>query len=244
VHFQRNKLTFLEIGYKALARSLSDIAAMAAVPKWVLVSVIKPADMSDNDVLMLYDGMNGLLQRYDLEIVGGDLSRGSQLVLSVSVIGLCAKNKAIERSKAQMGDDIFVTGFLGFSIDQKHFSFDPRVNEGRWLAQNFELHAMIDLSDGLGKDLTHLAQGSQKSLEIFIDQIPIAHEKTQFDDGEDYELLLIGKPQHSDSCQKFLEEFKIPCTKIGRVCGVGEKVWLVHSAGEKSVLEDGGFSHF
>lgn len=198
VHFTPDTPARL-VGRKAMARVLSDFAAMAAKPKHALVTLIAPPETAVKRVLGLYEGMSKIADEHEVRIVGGETSRGSQLSLTVSMTGTAAKKKWISRSGARAGDFIAVTGTLGGSIRGKHLKFQPRLAEAQWLVKHARVSAMMDLSDGLAKDLPRLADQSGVGFMIEPSLIPISRGRTfeqALNDGEDYELLFtLSKPQ-------------------------------------------------
>src|SRR5208283_2621816 len=153
----------------------------------------------------IYGGMNLLARRHGVAIVGGETtSNPERLLISVSLLGDVARDKCPLRSGAKDGDALFVTGELGGSLAGKHLQFEPRLEEGRWLAEHFPIHAMIDLSDGLAGDLRHLMERGQVGAELLARAIPISRAArlrartgqsakppllAALTDGEDYELL-------------------------------------------------------
>ncbi len=197
VHFTADTPARL-VGRKAMARVLSDFAAMAATPKHALVTLIAPPETPVKRVLGLYEGMTQLADEHEVRIVGGETSRGSQLSLTVSMTGTALKKKWISRSGAKAEDLIFVTGTLGGSIRGKHLKFQPLLAEAHWLVKHARVTAMMDLSDGLAKDLPRLADQSGVGFEIEPARIPLTRGCTleqALTDGEDYELLLTLHPQ-------------------------------------------------
>lgn len=164
-----------KIGHKALGRCLSDIAAMAGTPSAALVTLALARDFDPGFVEASYTGMNALANRHDVAIVGGETTTvPERILISVSVLGTVTKGKCALRSGAQDGDAIFVTGELGGSLSGKHLEFEPRLSEARWLAENFSLHAMLDVSDGLAGDLRHLLHASRVGAELLSSAIPIS----------------------------------------------------------------------
>ena len=166
-----------QVGHKALARCLSDIAAMAGTPTAALVTLALPRDFDPNYVDGIYAGMTALARRHEVAIVGGETTTNPErLLLSIALLGWAPRGKAVLRSGAEIGDALFVTGELGGSLAGKHLTFEPRLAEARWLAQHFPLHAMLDVSDGLAGDLRHLLNASHVGAELLATAIPISRE--------------------------------------------------------------------
>lgn len=191
IHFTPDTAPRL-IGRKAMARVLSDFAAMAATPRHALVTLIAPASTPVKCVLGLYQGMNKIADEFAVRIVGGETSRGNQLVLTVSMSGTVPNKKWITRGQARAGDLLYVTGRLGGSIRGKHLKFRPLVKEALCMTKHMRVTAMMDLSDGLAKDLPRLAARSGLGYEIALDRVPVSRGCTleqALNDGEDYELL-------------------------------------------------------
>ena len=166
IHFTR-ETTPENIGRKALARCLSDIAAMAGTPTAALVTIGLPKDFDADFVAKIYDGLNALAEKYGVAVVGGETTTNPERILiSISLLGTVPRGKMILRNGAKVGDAIFVTGELGGSLAEKHLSFEPRLAEARWLAEHFHLHALMDLSDGLGGDLRHILNASKDAVKL------------------------------------------------------------------------------
>mgnify|MGYP001336784000 FL=1 len=181
------------VGRKALAVSLSDIAACGGTPRYALVSLGIPAACPYDRVAAIFNGMKRLAGRYNVNIVGGDISRCAKLVLNISVAGFAAKGRLVTRSGAKPGDVIFVSGSLGGSIKGRHLRFTPRVREAAYLTANFKVTSMIDVSDGLWQDLGHLMSASGTGAVIYADRLPLSGAASGIEDaissGEDFELL-------------------------------------------------------
>jgi thiamine-monophosphate kinase len=222
IHFQPTIDPVL-VGWKAMMRPLSDFAAVSAVPQFALIALIVPASRSISWVRKLYRGLQHAASRFDVAIVGGETSatRGPAAI-SVSVSGFVEKNRWISRRGGKKGDDLFVTGRLGGSLRGKHLRFVPRIHESRWLTKNFRIHAMMDLSDGLGVDLPRLARASKVAFKIDKKALPLAPGTTinnAISDGEDYELLLAVAPRDRARLEReWKKRFpKLPLTRIGRL---------------------------
>jgi thiamine-monophosphate kinase len=240
VHFEKGARG-ADIGWKAMARALSDFAAMSGVPRFALITLIAPATTRFDRVLDLYRGLNKAATRFDVGIVGGETSSTSgPLALSVSLLGDVERDRCVLRSGGRAGDQLFVTGQLGGTLGGKHLRFVPRIVESRWLSQNFEVHAMMDLSDGLGADLPRLATASGVGFEIDEQALPRSRSCTiaqAINDGEDYELLFAISRRDAPSLQqKWRARFPaLPLTCIGLFKRNST------TANRKSV---GGYEHF
>ncbi|QSR88089.1 thiamine-phosphate kinase [Methylacidiphilum caldifontis] len=217
VHFEPSSPAEL-IGRKALARALSDIAAMGGDPLYVLVGIGINKNEKIGKIKKIYEGINALAQSFGLLIIGGETTLSEQLFLVISIWGKTEGYKPILRSGATDGDSLFVTGVLGGSFDcGHHLLFIPKIKEGKWLAQGQWATAMMDISDGLAKDLPRMARASAIGFEIDFDEVPVRKGysiKNALTDGEDYELLFsVAKEKE----EKLLENwpFEIPLKKIG-----------------------------
>jgi thiamine-monophosphate kinase len=191
VHFLREAAPE-RVGWKAMARVVSDIAAMGGSPQFALVTLVLPTDLAVTYVEQLYSGLRRCAEKFDVSIVGGEMSRGSQIVVSVSLTGSVAEKRCVPRDGAKPGDAIHVSGRLGGSLRGHHFEFMPRVKEAQWLAKHLPLRAMMDLSDGLAKDLPRMALASGVGFVLNESSLPVNEGCTAsqaWADGEDYELL-------------------------------------------------------
>jgi len=220
IHFQSSAEPEL-VGWKAMMRPLSDFAAVSAIPQFALITLIVPATRSTSWVRALYRGLKRAASRFGVAIVGGETSatRGPAAI-SVTVTGLVEKHRALSRRGGQKGDELFVTGKLGGSLRARHLRFIPRIEESRWLTKNFPVHAMMDLSDGLGADLPRLARASKLGFKIDKEKLPLAPGAKiggAISDGEDYELLFaISRRDGSRLQRAWRRKFpKLLLTRIG-----------------------------
>jgi len=198
VHFTR-KTPAPAAGWKAMMRPLSDFAAMSGVPEFALITIVISGDKQESWLRQFYRGLNRAAKRFNVAIVGGETgdTNGSTAV-SVSVAGYAEPRRWVGRNGGKMNDDLFVTGELGGAIRLRHLNFVPRLAEARWLTRFFDIHAMIDLSDGLGSDLPRLARASNLSFVVNEKALPIApgcSAQQAISDGEDYELLFALSPR-------------------------------------------------
>jgi thiamine-monophosphate kinase len=219
IHFESSTNPAL-VGWKAMMRPLSDFAAISGIPQFALITMIIPASRSTNWVKKLYRGLNSAAKRFEVSIVGGETSNTkAPAAISVSVAGFVEKNRWVSRSRGKPGDDLFVTGKLGGSLRGKHLRFVPRIKESRWLTQNFSIHAMIDLSDGLGADLPRLARASKLGFEVDRKSLPLnprVRIANAISDGEDYELLFAISPRNRKSLERAWRQ-KFPNLQLTRI---------------------------
>jgi len=240
IHFQPSTNPEL-VGWKAMMRPLSDFAAISAIPQFALITLIVPATRSTSWVKKLYRGLRRAASRFDVGIVGGETSatRGP-IVISVGVFGFVEKDRWISRAGGKNGDDLFVTGRLGASLRGKHLRFMPRINESRWLTKNFRIHAMMDLSDGLGADLPRLATASKLGFRIDVERLPLARGAkidNAISDGEDYELLFAISPRDRERLQKSWRQ-KFPTLELTRIGSLNPKSKI------QNRKLPGGYVHF
>jgi thiamine-monophosphate kinase len=222
IHFETTSSP-VSVGWKAMARPLSDFAAMSGVPQFALVTLIVPAERTLAWAKKVYRGLEEAARAFGVAIVGGETSNiKGPAVISVSLSGFVERDRWVSRSGGKANDELFVTGRLGGALRGRHLRFAPRIEESRWLTRNFPIHAMMDLSDGLGADLPRLARASGVGFEVEEDAIPRQRgcSITQaISDGEDYELLFAISPRQSASLKKrWVRRFpKLPLTRIGRL---------------------------
>ncbi|CAN5478463.1 thiamine-phosphate kinase [soil metagenome] len=220
VHFRPNEKPSA-VGWKAMARALSDFAAMSGLPQFALVTLVVPPEREVQWTKGIYGGLERVANRFKVAIVGGETSASKgPAVVSVSVAGSVEKQRWVSRRGGKKGDALFVTGRLGGSIRRKHLNFLPRIEEARWLTEHFRIHAMIDLSDGLGADLPRLAAASGLGFEI--DQAALPRNRgctiaQAINDGEDYELLFALSPNDAPKLEKMWRKNfrRLPLTRIG-----------------------------
>jgi len=249
-----------KVGHKALARCLSDIAAMAGTPIAALVTIGLPKSYDPGRVAAFYQGMRPVAERLRVAIVGGETTTNPERVfISISLLGWVPRGKAVLRSGAKAGDAIFVSGELGGSLSGRHLEVEPRIAEAQWLADHFQVHSMIDLSDGLASDLQHILHQSGVGAELLAMSIPIsraaklAHKASPsakspllaaLTDGEDFELLFTLASRTAvpllDSWKRQFSELKLTC--IGKVIA-GEGVTIQDKQGVRK-LSAHGYVHF
>jgi thiamine-monophosphate kinase len=211
------------VGWKALCRAISDIAAMGGDPLDAVITVAISPDRELSWLTDLYAGLNQAAARYGVNLVGGETSRSpGPVFVSVALTGKVEKERLVTRAGGVIGDRLYVTGRLGGSLQGKHLSFEPRLAESRWLTHHFKLHAMMDLSDGLASDLPRLAKASGSGFHIDFSALPKnegCSEEQALTDGEDYELLFAVSEEDGPKLESAWKEVfsELPLTCIGRL---------------------------
>ena len=242
------------VGRKAIAVNLSDIAAMAGVPTAAVVSVGLPRAGGRELAEGLYLGMRELADAFGLPLVGGDTnSWDGPLSISVTMLGEASERGPVLRSGAKIGDWVMVTGPLGGSILGHHLDFTPRVREALALHAAADLHAMIDLSDGLAKDLHHICEESRCGAILVAEAIPIteaARELASRDgrsllehalsDGEDFELVFTVSAADGE---RLVREQPVPGVTLARIGEVVETGYWLEQGGARVPLEPRGYEH-
>lgn len=215
------------VGWKAVARVISDFAAMGGIVERFLITVALPKSMEVGWIEDFYRGMGDCMKVHGGVLAGGEtcsVPEGSAAVISVAATGSVERGKVVLRSGGKAGDEIWVTGRLGGSLAGKHLSFTPRVEEAKWLIENFKPTAMMDLSDGLAKDLGRMALASGCGFRLEMENIPVTEGCTVAEalgDGEDFELLL-AIPQGMEAAEWYECFPELELTKIGVLVPEGE----------------------
>jgi len=233
------------IGRKAIAVSISDIAGCSGKPRYCVISLGLPKNTNLKFVDELFKGMQETAKTYKINIVGGDLSRSDKVIIDVSMLGIARKKQLTLRSGARPGDIIFVTGGLGGSLSGKHLRFTPRLKEAAFLAENFKVNAMIDISDGLAQDLGHILRQSKVGAIIYEALIPLNKEASglaaALKDGEDFELLFtLSREQAKRLLKKRLPVFK----PIGEIAAKKYGFKLVDKRSRLSNIKSESYRHF
>jgi thiamine-monophosphate kinase len=270
VHFTPGIATWKELGWKALAVNISDIAAMGGKPSFAMVSLGLPPNSEVDNIIELYRGMKEIASKFDVDIVGGNISKAPVIIIDISLIGK-ASGPLLTRSAAVPGDQVAVTGYLGLSaaglkilksrrkLDSKtaaffreaHLKPCPRVAEGQALVQH-GVRAAIDLSDGLLGDLTHVCKASRVGARVWTNKLPIhpllksAFKKESLrlalSGGEDYELLFTARSGVITKLKKIMSN---PITVIGEIVADKQgQVTLLDAHGKAVKWDEKGWDHF
>lgn len=237
VHFLKDA-DARSVGWKAVARVISDFAAMGGVVERFLVTVALPGVMEVEWAEEFYRGMGDCMKAHGGVLAGGEtcgVPIGSAAVISIAATGSVERGKVVLRSGGKPGDEIWVTGRLGGSLAGKHLSFSPRVEEAKWLAGSFKPTAMMDLSDGLAKDIGRMALASGCGYKLELERIPLSEGCSVAEalgDGEDFELL-IAAPEGMTPAEWRHRFPELELTRIG--------VLVVQGEGDDLA---GGWDHF
>jgi thiamine-monophosphate kinase len=253
-HFIRDLHPPGSIGHKAVAANVSDIAAMGGIPMHFLISLAAPGDLDCSWLEAFLQGVESACEQFDIGLAGGDSSSSELIFVDVSMIGRVRSGEAVRRSGAKPGDGVYVTGSLGASVlgferlkagnsndaaVKRHLFPEPRHKIG--LAVADKAHAMIDVSDGLSTDLTHILEESKVSARIYKNRIPIwpgAEDHHALHGGEEYELL-IAAPELPQMIEG------ISLTRIGEIIesGIEHQAFLIDGT-RAAVLQARGWQHF
>jgi len=277
VHFDLTYMTPHELGHKALAVNLSDLAAMGSTPLYVLVSLGLRQELSDPFVIEFYEGMKKLARKYKVDVIGGNLVQ-SPTALLVDVVALGeAPGGYVTRTGAKNGDWIAVTGTLGASaaglnglkrlgrgemhnyesLVQAHLRPEPRVKEGLALRAMGGVTSMIDVSDGLAREIHHLAEGSKTGALIEEAALPVSADAQGLASfmgsnarawalygGEDYELLFTVRPNALEKARRTLKKLGTPLTVLGQMQSRAKGIKIKLLNGDTVALASKGWNHF
>ncbi len=240
------------VGWKALCRAVSDIAAMGGVPRAAVVTLVAPPDRPVTEIEAWFRGLAKAARAYGVSVVGGETSApapgSDSAMLSITLTGWVEKDRCVFRHGARPGDEIFVTGVLGRTLSWHHLHFRPRLEEARWLVHEHRPVAMMDLSDGLARDLRRLAQAGGVGFRIETGSLPCrdgCSVAEALGDGEEYELLFCLPTEEGDALlAAWSEKFPgVGLSRIGRVTTADEGFHFLDAEGECARIPD-GWGHF
>ncbi|MBU1887774.1 MAG: thiamine-phosphate kinase [Candidatus Omnitrophica bacterium] len=235
------------IGKKSMSVNVSDIAAMGGRPLAAVISLGVPPSLSVDFVDGLYRGIRKIAGKFKIDLVGGDTVRSKKIVINIALTGEVEKANLVLRNGARPGDVIFVTGAIGGSLNNRHLNFMPRIKEASFLVKNYNIHSMIDVSDGLIADLGHILESSKAGAIIHEKDIPISRDaknfKTAIVDGEDFELIFTVSNRTADRLVKKWP-FRTRLSKIGKVCNKSTGLCIVMRNGGKETIKPWGYEHF
>ena len=271
VHFTRNFFSYGQIGHRCMAASVSDIAAMSGIPMYSLLSLSMPRETLLEDAITLFEGFQKTAEQYGCPVAGGETtSTFGQLTITITVIGKVEPGRVVTRSGAQVGDSIYVTGTVGdamaglmaFERDEKGFKMlkkkflapEALVSLSRSLSEQYQITAMIDISDGLAVDLGHLCEESGCGAELFVSSLPLSVEYKRFtrkhgidnidfalSSGEEFELLFTS---NDSSLPEHFTLFNHTITRIGTVTDSAEGMKLHCDNGTIKQITLKGYEHF
>ena len=268
VHFIKNKtMSTKDVGYRCLAVNISDLAAMGAIPKFYLVSVVIPSNWEEYEVLNVFSGLEEMAKKYNMDLIGGDTVSGASFVLSITVIGYANERDIRFRSQAKKDDVVFVTGTLGDSavgfqvltnklkinneryFIRRHRKPEPQVKFSQAI-KPLDRVCLNDISDGISNELNEIAKASKVSIMIEDELIPVRKElksldqylveKLKYTGGEDFELVGTTSEENWDKIKEIAKNINIQVTKIGKVTpGKPYNVYL----NKNKVLKNKGYIH-
>jgi len=275
IHFDRSWIDPYRLGKKALTVNLSDIAAMGGIPRYFLLSLGLPKNLPLSFIFSFYRGLKEGAKRFHVDLIGGDTSLSQKIVINICLLGEGKKGRILFRKGAEVGDDLFVSGTLGdaalglkilkkeglagrpIGLIKKHLSPCPRIELGHAIAGHRLATAMIDISDGLLIDTSHLLEESHVGVRIWEDRIPISrlyqkwvhsYSKNLYQmaltGGEDYELLFTAPPETRKEIATLALSSKIPMTWIGKILPKKEGFRIIRKNGREDSPTRLGFEHF
>lgn len=273
VHFSKKTMSPIDIGYRALAANMSDLAAMCATPAFYLVSIVIPNSWDKDDILKIFKGMELLAGTYQMDLIGGDTVSGKELSISITVIGYANKGKASYRSLTCEGDIVFVTGTLGDSqagfhilMNDGHYIFKeyfikrhqkptPRIKIGQELNALSRV-ALNDISDGIANEAAEIAEASDVDIVLYEEKIPVSagfeqfpqflQEQWKYFGGEDFELLGTVSKDDWHIVENIAKKTGVDITRIGHAENAKDNNPLVYlqSNNQKKLLSKDGYIHF
>ncbi len=245
IHFKKKCMTPQQIGERAVAAAISDIAAIGGVPKFLLTTLFLSPKLEETYVQNLSKGLAKASKQYGAQIIGGNITKSPVLAIDVFAIGE-SSGKYLTRDKAKVDDTVCVTGILGDAhtalLQEKYFKINPRIEEGKLLAKTGLINAMIDISD-----ILHICKQSDVGVELFFEKLP-KRPKTPSDfalhGGEDYELCFTTDPKNIELIKHLVKkQIGTRITVIGKILPKEKGRWLINKNGKKLPLLPLGWEH-
>lgn len=280
IHFDLRFVSYRDIGYKAMIANLSDIAAMGGVPRQFLVSIALPSSLTQGNINSLYEGMMEPARKFGAALIGGDTSASTdKLFLSITLIGEVQPAHLIKRTGLSIGDEVFVTGTLGDSqaglrilqstiptkipissqkwLCQRHLRPSARLDAAQKLAKHKLATSMIDISDGLSGDLSHLCNSNKVGATIDLTRLPVSSNLRKYSHyanthaheialhgGEDYELLFTVNPNSVSRIKRWNTQNILHATHIGTIMPQKQKLKVITQTGRTKIMPIKSFNHF
>lgn len=275
IDFRREWITPRQLGYKSMAVNLSDLAAMGVRPRGVTVALALPAGATERWIRQFYDGLTECGARHGAALLGGDLSSSKGgIMVSITAVGESVHRKILYRSGGRPGDGLYVTGTLGRSAAglkllqdgiarsrqpaqrealRRHLTPEPRCGAGQWLAQSGLAHCLMDLSDGLSRDLPRMCAASRVDAVVYTDRLPVfAASRAWHCDplamalhgGEDYELLFAVPKARQRRLEQSYPAALPPIARIGELAPGDGTVWVSEPGKQRRRLPIRAFDHF
>jgi thiamine-monophosphate kinase len=275
IHFHQSWIDPFSLGKKAILVNVSDIAAMGGIPKYFLISLGLPKSLPVFYVSQLYHGLKEGAKSFRADLVGGDTSLSSKIILNIALLGEGKKQNLLFRNGAKVGNDLWVSGTLGDSalglkmlrknrardtsktLIERHLSPTPRLHLGQALANHHLATAMIDVSDGLLIDTSHLLEESGVGVLLFEDTIPLSKEYRKFvrlysrnpyrlalTGGEDYELLFTAPRENRERISSLSRSLKLSLARIGEILPKKRRLLVARRGGKICSPSSLGFDHF
>ncbi|MFC1568433.1 thiamine-phosphate kinase [Candidatus Margulisiibacteriota bacterium] len=249
VHFKLKTTSFTDLGNKALAINISDVAAMGGVPAYALVTIGASKTVPVKNIRQIYKGVDKLARRHGIEVIGGDTVSSRDLIVSITLLGEVEKKYLLTRAGAKPGDLILVTGDFGgpaaAGYDSRKWKVESRTQEARMIAKSQIATAMIDSSDGLARSVLEICKASRVGAVIYEKEIPLArgaNVQQGLHGGEEYELVFTAPAEAVKKIKKLLG--KTPLSIVGDILLRKKGVNVLDLTGRVKALKNGGYEHF
>ncbi|MFH1684338.1 MAG: thiamine-phosphate kinase [Candidatus Margulisiibacteriota bacterium] len=253
IHFKLKTTSFFDLGYKALAINISDIASMGGIPTYALVTIGANKNISVKKIEELYRGIRKLAKKFKIDIVGGDTVQSpKELVVSITLLGEVEKECMLTRAKAKIGDAILVTGAFGGLAAAKYKTpnseLRTRLLESMTIAKSKMCSSMIDSSDGLVRSVLEISKSSKVGARIWTDSVPMAKKATleqALYGGEEYELVFTTPRSKAVELRDLIQrKTKTKVSIVGEIVAKKSGIKLVDIHGKVSLPGSGGYEHF